>query len=267
ENILHLRFLTRPDWAPKAEYGSILIVGLFLMLALPYLGAMGGALLTLLLLAVFGGVGTTYFMKGLWLKIGYPGFLLTSGYVVITTWRFFFTEKGKQLVEASAIETNKMLGLSFQGQGQLDLAFEKFRTCPMDDTMRDLLYNLGLDFERKRQYSKAASVYEHIATKSPNYKDIAEKIKMLKQAAAGAVFGGVGGKQKEGTVLITSGASKPTLGRYEVEKELGRGAMGIVYLGNDPKINRKVAIKTMVLEEGTDAAMVKETKERFFREA
>jgi serine/threonine-protein kinase len=43
--------------------------------------------------------------------------------------------------------------------------------------------------------------------------------------------------------------------------------MGIVYLGRDPKINRQVAIKTMVLPEGDDAAATKEIKERFFREA
>src|SRR5205085_7156543 len=60
---------------------------------------------------------------------------------------------------------------------------------------------------------------------------------------------------------------KPKLGRYEIEKELGRGAMGVVYLGKDPKINRKVAIKTMMLEGGGDEASLKEVKERFFREA
>jgi len=36
------------------------------------------------------------------------------------------------------------------------------------------------------------------------------------------------------------------LGRYQVEKELGKGAMGVVYLGRDPKIGRVVAIKTML---------------------
>ena len=53
--------------------------------------------------------------------------LLLAGYLVIISKSFLVTEKGKELVEASAIETNKMLGLSFQGQGMLDIAFEKFR--------------------------------------------------------------------------------------------------------------------------------------------
>ncbi|MEK7381982.1 MAG: serine/threonine-protein kinase, partial [Elusimicrobiota bacterium] len=159
-----------------------------------------------------------------------------------------------------------MLGLSFQGQGMLDLAFEKFRLCPLDDNLKDTLYNLALDFERKRQFSKAAAVFDHIAAKDPKYKDIAAKTKMLKAAADGAVFGGVGGGKKDGTVMIAGGSTKPTLGRYEIEKELGRGAMGVVYLGRDPKINRMVAIKTMMLEDGNDGT-VKDVKERFFREA
>ncbi len=45
-----------------------------------------------------------------------------------------------------------------------------------------------------------------------------------------------------------------TLGRYEIVEELGRGAMGIVYRGNDPKINRTVALKCLhakLLEDDT----------------
>ena len=46
----------------------------------------------------------------------------------------------------------------------LDLAFDKFMKCsPKDPTVKDLLYNLGLDFERKRMHNKAVAVYEHIA--------------------------------------------------------------------------------------------------------
>lgn len=57
------------------------------------------------------------------------------------------------------------------------------------------------------------------------------------------------------------------LGRYKILKELGRGAMGVVYLGKDPTIQRFVAIKTMRLDEIDDAEKLQEVKTRFFREA
>ena len=60
---------------------------------------------------------------------------------------------------------------------------------------------------------------------------------------------------------------KPMLGRYQLEKELGKGAMGVVYLGRDPKINRVVAIKTMALSQEFDADELEDVKARFFREA
>jgi len=57
------------------------------------------------------------------------------------------------------------------------------------------------------------------------------------------------------------------LGRYEIESELGKGAMGAVYLGRDPKISRVVAIKTMALSQEFEADELKKVKARFFREA
>lgn len=56
------------------------------------------------------------------------------------------------------------------------------------------------------------------------------------------------------------------LGRYRLERELGRGAMGVVYLGFDPKISRKVAIKTLHYNQ-FEANSLPAVKERFFREA
>jgi serine/threonine-protein kinase len=263
------RFVSRPDWALPAELGLIVAAGLFITFLLPRLKAGTGAVLAGLLFAGLIAAGVFLFTsKGLWLKIMYPSVLLVAGYIFIVSKRFFTTEKRKELIEVSQIETNKMLGLSFQGQGMLDLAFEKFRLCPLDDNMKDTLYNLALDFERKRQYNKAVSVYGHIFEKDPGFKDIKNKMELLKKAADGAVFGGVGGKGGgDATMMVAGSSTTPTLGRYEIKKELGKGAMGIVYLGVDPKINRTVAIKTMRFEEGLGEKEMKDLKDRFFREA
>jgi serine/threonine protein kinase len=56
------------------------------------------------------------------------------------------------------------------------------------------------------------------------------------------------------------------LGRYELLAEIGRGAMGIVYKAYDPKIDRMVAVKTILLfDPGTPEA--REYRERFYAEA
>jgi predicted Ser/Thr protein kinase len=57
-----------------------------------------------------------------------------------------------------------------------------------------------------------------------------------------------------------------SLGRYCVEGEIGRGAMGVVYRARDPKIDRIVAVKTISLA-GQDPADELEYRERFSQEA
>jgi len=57
------------------------------------------------------------------------------------------------------------------------------------------------------------------------------------------------------------------LGRYQVMGILGKGAMGTVYKGIDPAINRPVALKTIRLDFVNDPAEMAELKERLFREA
>ncbi|MGI9260117.1 MAG: serine/threonine-protein kinase [Gammaproteobacteria bacterium] len=58
-----------------------------------------------------------------------------------------------------------------------------------------------------------------------------------------------------------------SLGRYQLEKPLGRGAMGLVYLGRDPKINRRVAIKTVNFADEFDPEHIDEARKRFIGEA
>lgn len=62
-------------------------------------------------------------------------------------------------------------------------------------------------------------------------------------------------------------AKRRMLGSFEIDKELGRGSMGIVYLGKDPASGRDVAIKTMTLANEFNANALEDAKGRFMREA
>ena len=269
-SILKGDYFVAPQWGRLAEMAAFLAVALYLIVLLPRLNAAIGALVTgLVFVALLGAHFVLMTRQALWLQLMLPAALLLIGHLLLTTKRFLLTEKGKQRSDAESAESNRMLGLAFQGQGQLDIAFDKLRKVPIDDSLMEVLYNLGLDFERKRQFNKAESVFQYMAAYNTKFRDLEQRMAQARQMSETVILGGGGGGRTNASTMVLdkSGMSKPMLGRYEIEKELGKGAMGVVYLGKDPKIGRVVAIKTMALAQEFEADELKEVKERFFREA
>ncbi|MDP3087111.1 MAG: serine/threonine-protein kinase [Methylotenera sp.] len=269
-SILNEDFFVSPAWGTWAKLAIWLVVALYLIVLFPRLKA-GTAFITtlglfLILAAAHFGLMT---QNGLWLQLVMPATLLLFGHALLTTKRFLMTEQGKAKSDSDSAESNRNLALMFQSQGQLDMAFDRFRKCPIDESVMDGLYSLGLDFERKRQFNKAEAVFAYMADHNPKYKDLEQRISRSKAMAETVILGGSGGTRSNASTLILNDGTveKPMLGRYQIEKELGKGAMGVVYLGRDPKISRVVAIKTMALSQEFEDDELVEVKARFFREA
>jgi serine/threonine-protein kinase len=258
-------FYSRPVWAPWAEAGAFCLALAYLALVLPRLRGRSAIAASLVLVAA-SLAGGLYLLalERLWLKSATPALLIVAGHLAIGLKRLIQDGRRKAAEEQDAVQTNRLLGLAFQSQGQLDMAMDKFRRLPVDESVLALVYNLALDFERKRQFSKAAAAYDYILSHHPRFRDAAERKHRALQAEKTLLRGP---RLAPGGTLILEGGEKPTLGRYELLEEIGKGAMGTVYLGRDPKLNRLVAIKTLALSQEFEAQEPEEVKARFFREA
>ena len=256
-----------PDWAGWARRGLIVVIGLHLMFLVSRFRITTSLFLSLfLLLMIFNAHFVLMSLKSTWLPMMAAAVMLVIGHLIMGT-RHYVNARLRQ-VQGELSSVNKNLGQSLHAQGQFDQAFEKFRSCDVDKSLLDQIYNLGLDYERKRQFNKAVAVFKYIRDQDVKYSDVDDRIKQNEDASNTVVLGG---KQANGSniTLISDkeGMQKPKLGRYVIDREIGRGAMGMVYLGRDDKIGRTVAIKTLVISDEIEDDMRDEVRTRFFREA
>ncbi len=268
-SILNQNFFLVPEWSSLLRWGLFALAAAYLMLLLPRLAARHAVLASAtFVLSIFIAHFVLMTSSGIWVPLMLPIALIVVGHILLTTKHYLITEKARFRSDEKSAESNRMLGLALQQQGQLDMAFEKFRQCPRDESLSDVMYNLALDYERKRQFNKAISVYQYISDYNPEFRDLKVKLARAQKLEETVILGGSSSNASNSTMILDPTSNeKPMLGRYQVEKELGKGAMGVVYLGKDPKINRVVAIKTMALKEEFEADELEEVKERFFREA
>jgi len=268
DNLLNGRYLVRPSFMIYIEAVFLLLLSLlasFLMSRYGFLNRMG---ITATMISLLFLVGFLFFMiLDIWFKIVYIALALITVFLEYSIREIVVTQRTLGLTSKESIETNRMLALSLQSQGLLDLAFEKFRKIPLDDAMKDVVYNLGLDYERKRMYNKAVAVYEYIAKTDNEFRDLPDRIPKLRSLVTPMMMAGEEIRQDGKIIFSDELGIKPTVGRYEVVSELGQGAMGIVYKARDPKINRFLAIKTIRFSDEFEAEKIREVKDRFMREA
>ena len=133
-------------------------------------------------------------------------------------------------------------GSNFLSAGRLEPAFAEFRRCDPSETVAAVMYKLSLAFEHQAKPERAEAVLE-----------------WMKQTQG--VF------RADQSVLKKATGAPERLGRYVIEKRIGRGAMGSVYLAKDPRINRPVAVKAIAIEKEFEDEELMEARQRFYREA
>jgi predicted Ser/Thr protein kinase len=142
------------------------------------------------------------------------------------------------------------------------------------------LYTLADQLEKRGRPTQATAVFRHLSRTDNTYRDTSVRLARLldseRRATAAAKAAPAPAPEPTPLDTVAQPARAPAdlsqpqverLGRYALLREIGRGAMGVVYLGRDSAIQREVAIKVIPLNSECTEAELAEARMRFFREA
>ncbi|WP_455205265.1 protein kinase domain-containing protein [Kaarinaea lacus] len=260
------QMISNSVWSVGIQRAAIVLLAIYLLLLPAKLRGWVGFAITALVAVILINVSVLLLLlSNIWQPLVLPILFLLFGQLLITAHHKAYSAFKSLRTEAA--NAYRELGLNLQAQGRLDQAFNYMRKCSMDKKLLECLYNLGLEFERRRQFHQAVSVYDYIAKKDEGYKDIQDRrARHMSETNNSLLISSI--NPSTATLVIDHpNVARPVLGRYQVERILGQGAMGTVYLGSDPKIGRTVAIKTLPLSEEFEERQLDEVRGRFFREA
>ena len=211
------------------------------------------------------------FTQMLWLS------LLPVVSVLLISWVLLFAyrlecESVRQLYQQHNRLLGDSLGVFYQSQN-FDKVQPLLEQTIVDRPLAEKVFDIALRAESNNNIPLAKHLLSWVVDSGISHDASRQKL-----AEMAPPVETVEAQSMDSTMVITPGQTGPQttssmavpvshFGRYEVEGILGKGAMGIVYQGVDPKINRHVAIKTLQLTDSDDELVKQETKERFFREA
>jgi len=256
-NLIEGDFLLRPDWLPMLETGLFVGILLLALLWVPAVPALGAMLMGLVLGMIVLSLEAWFLVsEGIWIQLA-----TASIFTVVAVWTIQIWKLATTKPETATLSRSRPMHFGNSGtQNQLDLEFSVLRQQAPTAETKEKMYEIAMLHGKAKEYARAEKVLMHIAELDRHYKDVRELLSKLS-----------GARKKTPNRRKSSASSgsldRRKLGRYEIERVLGRGAMATVYLGRDPAINRKVAIKTLALAKEFDAGELQDARLQFRREA
>lgn len=263
ENIINGPYIGRPKITHYIEVALLLLMGALAVLLFPRAKYLPGLLLLLLLMLLSLSIGWAFMsFVGIWLKVSH---MIVASFALFVLWiSVQITRLDK--IAREAIEANRLLGLNFQKQGIMDLAFERFKLCPLNNVTRDLIYELAQECEARGLNSLAIQAYGYILKKG-EFRDASQRMVRLQSLERFPGFDSQGARKRDGPLSESFIKQRKLVGRYQVIEPIGKGTMGYVYKAVDSRINRPVALKIIRFSDEFDAELISEIRDRFFREA
>jgi tRNA A-37 threonylcarbamoyl transferase component Bud32 len=153
------------------------------------------------------------------------------------------------------------------GDGPVDQAWDTLRARLPDAAHREATLEtcerIASAFEADARFEAARDVYEHMADIDPDWPGVRQRLMRVRGLAQVATVTSWGSVPTRPVPTL----SEPALGRYVIDKPLGQGAMGAVYMGHDPATGHRVALKTMALAREFSGDELADARHRFLREA
>jgi len=254
-NLLTNSFYERPQWLTAIENLTLVVLISASLLLLPRMPWFPALLVGVSAGAILLGVEAWLLKEhNLWVQLVTTSVFVTLTVFLITVFR------GVNYTRRSSKNMSMKTLMAQSSTDSLDLEFSVLRQKNPNAIVKRKIYDIADQYAQTREFAKAEQALTYLADVDPDYMDVGEKLHRIS-----------GNKQrkpeppKESPVLRKSGNKK--LGRYEITKVLGRGAMSTVYLGVDPAIQRKVAIKTIALADEFDDKQLDKARQQFVREA
>jgi CHASE2 domain-containing sensor protein/tRNA A-37 threonylcarbamoyl transferase component Bud32 len=274
-NLLQMDFVSRPYWLSSAELVVLLVIGIVILLSAPNMSVNRAITVMLILAAMLLAIEAFVLMTyGIWLQLVTATLFSVLGIISIQA----LTPRLRVTAQSDTpAATTEEAESNLHPEDELDLKFSVLRQQPPTEETKKSLYDVAMKHGKQREFAKAERVLSYIDSIDTEYRDVRKKLKKLSGArerkssessksSKSSETGNKTGQDISNESSPTTSGNK-TLGRYIIEEVLGRGAMATVYLGRDPKINRKVAIKSIALAEEFSDDDLEAAKSQFIREA